>query len=157
MLTSRPTVTFLLAISAFSGAFAQARAATITAKSVSLDDVSSAVRSAKDGDTVEVPPGKATWVGGLTITNAITLRGAGIGKTIILDNLPVDGNIITINTNHGKSYRLTGFELGDGSSRPREFGKGCIRVTGDTKAFRLDHCKFNVVLSRCIFFKGFVL
>jgi hypothetical protein len=55
---------------------ASAMAATITASSPSLRDVQSAVASARDGDTVIVPAGTATWTSGLTLTKGITLLGA---------------------------------------------------------------------------------
>jgi len=53
-------------------------ASVITAKSVSLKDVTSAVSSAVDGDMVVIPGGTATWTSGLAINKAITLRGSGI-------------------------------------------------------------------------------
>ena len=63
-------------------------AATITAKSVSLADVSAAVAEAKNGDSVIVPAGTATWTAPLNITNNITLQGAGAASTIIIDEVP---------------------------------------------------------------------
>src|SRR5207302_10564325 len=62
-------------------------AATIEAKSVSFADVNSAVAAAKDGDTVTVPAGVATWTAPLTITNNITLQGAGAASTTIVDEI----------------------------------------------------------------------
>src|SRR5713226_8536946 len=66
----------------------QADATTVTAKSVSLADVGSAVGSAREGDTVMVPAGTASWTSTLTITKGITIEGAGNDKTVILDDLP---------------------------------------------------------------------
>lgn len=79
--------------------FSETQAATVTAKSASLTDVSSAVASACDGDTVIVPEGTATWTSMLTITKGITLQGATTitgpssnprmtDKTVILDDIP---------------------------------------------------------------------
>lgn len=65
--------------------FSHTQAATIAAKSASLADVTSAVISAKDGDTVTVPAGTATWLTPLTIVNNITLQGAGEALTVIVD------------------------------------------------------------------------
>src|SRR5437660_12592391 len=59
----------------------QLRAATITARSVSLVDVSAAINSAANGDTVIIPAGTATWLTGLIITKAITL----LGQTTVTD------------------------------------------------------------------------
>jgi hypothetical protein len=63
-------------------------AGIVNAKSVSLADVGSAIASARDGDTVAVPPGTASWTSPLEITKGITLQGAGDDKTVILDDLP---------------------------------------------------------------------
>src|SRR5690349_4503546 len=63
-------------------------AVTIEAKSVSLNDVSAAVASARDGDTVRVPAGTATWTSPLTISSHIILQGAGAELTVIVDEVP---------------------------------------------------------------------
>jgi hypothetical protein len=77
----------------------QAGAATVTAKSVALSDVGSAIRLASEGDTVIVPAGTASWTSTLTITKGITLQGATTiagtsssptvtDRTVILDDIP---------------------------------------------------------------------
>jgi hypothetical protein len=74
-------------------------AAVINAKSVSLRDVDSAIRSAHEGDTVIVPAGTASWNSTLVLTKGITLQGATViagsrsaptvtDGTVILDDLP---------------------------------------------------------------------
>src|ERR671918_2752154 len=65
----------------------QVEANTIAAKSVSLADVRSAIASARDGDTVTVPAGTATWTSSLNVDKHITLQGAGAGSTIIIDEV----------------------------------------------------------------------
>jgi hypothetical protein len=60
----------------------------IESRSVSFSDVSSAISSAHDGDTVVVPAGTASWTSTLTIAKGITLQGAGNDTTIILDDVP---------------------------------------------------------------------
>lgn len=60
----------------------------INAKSVSLADVSSAIASAHDGDTVTVPTGTASWISTLTITKGINLVGGGNDTTVVLDDVP---------------------------------------------------------------------
>ena len=67
-------------------------AATINAQSVSLADVRAAVTLAQNGDTIVVPAGTATWASTLTINKPITLQGAGIGQTIIIDGFTTDVN-----------------------------------------------------------------
>src|SRR5215218_1378957 len=65
-------------------------AAVIHARSASYVDVAAAVTLAANGDTVAVPAGTATWNTTLIINKAITLQGAGIGQTVILDGLTKD-------------------------------------------------------------------
>ena len=52
-----------------------AQAKNITALSPSLANVSTAINSAANGDTVVVPAGTAVWTGTLVITKGITLMG----------------------------------------------------------------------------------
>jgi hypothetical protein len=59
-----------------------AHAATINAASCSQANVQSAITSAVTGDTVMVPAGSCSW-GGLTLSKAIHLQGAGVGVTNI--------------------------------------------------------------------------
>jgi len=82
----------LLHVITLTGAFlippSQMEAATINAKSVSIGDISSAIGAARDGDTVLVPAGTASWTSTLTIRRGITLQGVGNDKTVILDDVP---------------------------------------------------------------------
>src|SRR2546428_4626622 len=92
----------------------QVEAGLINAKSVSLADVTSAVSSAHDGDTVVVPAGTASWTSTLNIKKGITLQGAGNDTTVILDdvlrtNANRGGAIIIISLTPSQSFRLTGF------------------------------------------------
>src|SRR4029077_9588110 len=52
-----------------------AQAKSITAPTPSFFDVSKAIGSAVDGDTVIIPAGKASWTSQLVITKGITLMG----------------------------------------------------------------------------------
>jgi len=54
----------------------------IHAASCSQSDVQAAMSSAKNGDTILVPSGNCSW-NGLSINQAIHLKGAGIGQTKI--------------------------------------------------------------------------
>ena len=58
-----------------------------SAKTPSLTDVSEAVAAARDGDVVSVPAGTAVWTTPLIISKHITLRGAGAGSTVIVDEV----------------------------------------------------------------------
>jgi hypothetical protein len=61
--------------------------------------------------------------------------------------LAADQALFTVQTKLGKLYRLTGIEFRAGS-RTKSFGKGCVVVTGDTKTFRIDNCKFDGIRNR---------
>src|SRR5260370_39115285 len=66
---------------------------------------------AQNGDTITLPAGIFAWTTGVVISKAITLQGAGVGNTVIRDN--VQGNRIifwTLPNVAGKS-RLTGIEI----------------------------------------------
>ena len=119
-----------------------AEAAIINAASVSLADVTSAIALANDGDTVLLPAGTASWSSNLTVTKAITLQGAGIGQTIIKENLSVDTQMLSFSTAAGKSYRVTAIEF-QGGSRTTVFGKGMLCWSGESRAVRVDHCRFD--------------
>src|SRR4030095_9995999 len=67
----RPSSVLAALLFAASGA---AHATIINARSPSLDDVSTAVRSAANGDTVIIPTGTASWTKTLVITKGITLQ-----------------------------------------------------------------------------------
>ena len=134
--------------------------AIIAAASVAYDNVSAAINQAGPGDIVSVPAGTATWSKPLIVSKAITLQGAGIGRTIIVDGLKSDGNNIAFLTKAANGevpgtapakYRLTGFEFQDKGLHPKEYLKGTVLFNGSSKNFRLDHCKFNQVLNRSIY------
>ena len=89
---------FAALLLAVSGA---AQAANINARSPSFADVSTAVASAKNGDTVIVPAGTASWTKTLVINKPITLIGqttvsytneTANDRTIILDDVSRSSN-----------------------------------------------------------------
>jgi hypothetical protein len=91
-------------------------AATITAKSCSLADVTAAYNAAYPGDTVYVPAGSATWSSQLAITKAITLQGAGLDSTIINHNYA--GSLIYINPGSDLAIRITGLHIKQTTNNP---------------------------------------
>ena len=121
------------------------RAGVKTAASTGFNDVAATVSSAKDGDTVVLPAGTTSWTSTLTIKKAITLQGAGVGQTIIKDDLLTkNAHLISITTSAGKCYRLTGLEFQPGT-RTTVFTSGMISVTGNSTSFRIDNCKFDIL------------
>lgn len=121
-----------------------ARSATITALSVSITDVSNAVASASNGDTVQIPAGSSTWATNLLVTNAIYIIGAGTNSTHITrtngitfwmrpaTNLPI--RISSIQFTAG--YLTEGPIYIDGK-RESDSSRASI------SAFRVDNCRFN--------------
>ena len=99
-----------------------------------------------DGDTITLPAGTFTWSGRVNITKAITLKGAGVGTTIIKDNVQ-NGSLIGITLIANKVTRLTGIEFQDGGRVvTANAPDGILRVVGSNingSSFRMDHCKWN--------------
>ncbi len=83
----------------------EARANTITAATCLVADVSAAISSAAAGDTVIVPSGNCSW-SGLGLNKAITLQGAGVGKT----NITLTGNN-NLNKSAAGVTRVSGFSF----------------------------------------------
>ncbi len=123
---------------------AQARGATINAATAARSDVVAAIALAVDGDTVAVPAGAASWTTTVTNTKAITLQGAGVDVTRIIDDISTAGggaqNIIQWN-NTSTAYinRLTAFTFTNGSSAGRGYDRGALQFSGLTTSLRIDH------------------
>lgn len=96
-----------------------------------------------DGDTVVVPPGVSSWTWSqrLIVNAGITLIGAGIDQTIILDNTTAH-QIIEFITTLGARPRLSGFTFTGGSDTSVLHSGGVIFI-GYSQSIRIDHCKFN--------------
>lgn len=98
----------------FTSRTVHAAPAIITATSCNSSDVQTAINAAVDGDTVQIPAGTCSWTtSGVTVTNKVlTIQGAGIDQTIIVDALPKgtsnDPIPLDISTVAGKFFRLTG-------------------------------------------------
>jgi hypothetical protein len=154
-----------------------AKAAFITALSPSLADVSAAIASAHEGDTVIVPAGTAHWTSTLDITKGITLQGAtttaGAGTTsataadatIIVDDVPVvNDNAINVNVTltPNQTFRLTGFTFRHGNRTFKPENAGCVRIGGTcpgssgTGSVRADHCHFDQLYQSGIFVIGWI-
>jgi hypothetical protein len=103
---------------------ANTEAATISAASCSSSDVSSAVSRAVNGDAVTIPAGSCSWPSNISINSkAITVQGAGAGKTII------SSGTFTISN---AASRVSGFTFNIGTA-------GGFVVEGASRGFRIDH------------------
>jgi hypothetical protein len=102
---------------------------------------------ARNGDTITIPAGTFTWSNRVIITKAITLQGAGIGNTIVKDN--VQGTQLILWTlAAGQPSRMTGIQFQNGGrSAQADSPMGVIRIAGNNETngatIRIDHCKFN--------------
>jgi hypothetical protein len=134
----------------------QLEAATIHAASVSLVDVSAAVASAADGDTVVLPAGTASWTQTLNVSKSITLRGANINATddltVILDGIVLTNNaahVIRATISPTQSFRVSGITFRLGSRTTGAGEGGAITVTDSPTqtapctSLRIDHCHFD--------------
>jgi hypothetical protein len=102
----------------------QANGATINVRSPALVDVTTAIASARDGDTIVVPAGSAQWSSALTITKGITLQGqttiTGAGTQTPTANDQTVINLsasIQVTLTAAQSFRLTGFSLQAGGDQ----------------------------------------
>jgi hypothetical protein len=133
-----------------------AKGTTIKAASPSFKDVSTAVASASDGDTVIVPAGTASWNATLAVAKGITIQGATTitgtrdnptvaDGTIVLDDVARTSTasaMVKATVALGKSFRLSGFTFRRGSLTTNAENAG-VRLTGTSQAMRVDHCHFD--------------
>jgi hypothetical protein len=148
---------FGILISLIGAAFfaATATAKTIEAVDCSQQEVQKAIDAAADGNTVLVPSGVSIWTTSQENRPAvvmsrkgqekrITLKGAGIGKTVIIDDTgPACFQVVIKTSETGifsgvedKAFRITGFTFkGNG-------GDALLFASGYTN-WRIDHCRFE--------------
>ena len=130
---------------------ARAYAETIKAADLTPEAVWEAIDAAQDGDVVELPAGTAVWTQGWNTGHwakmkAITIRGAGMDKTVICDNRDTrSGSHVPFKLDgvEGKPFRITGIAF-DGTGYPNAgVYEGMVQINGNCKNFRVDHCKFR--------------
>lgn len=133
-----------------------ALASVRVAASCNGPDVQTQINASVDGDIVEIPAGTCTWTANVIVSNkALTLRGVGIGSTVIIDAIdksqefPIYSNPITLDTVVGKFVRVTALTIrgstciGCAPFINDPFGVGGIRVDGLAKTWRIDHVHFD--------------
>ena len=139
--------TLIFALSRLAGA------TTINANSASQSDVAAAIASAADGDTVIIPGGTATWTRTLSVKKAITLQGAGVGSTIIKDNVQSGALILwNISGKTNARARLTGIEFQDGGRLNIIWYCDVTGSNTNGPQFRMDHCKWGEDVNGCPLF-----
>jgi hypothetical protein len=145
-----------------------AGAAVVEASSCSSADVQAAVDLAAEGDIVSIPAGTCTWTAGVTIgeitdwgppvtieSKALTLQGAGMDLTIIVNEIPRDessteDSALMILTLEGKPFRLSGMTFRGGAEGTGDSWHGTVRLGGGCKTWRIDHARFDHLYSRAV-------
>ena len=138
--------------------------ATITATSTSYADVSSAIASSTYGDTVIVPAGSSSWSSVLTISKYITLRGAGIGNTVITSLLTSSSEALITYTPDATSRSADGLvKIKNFTFNGNTLSGHGIDIVNDTTTVitqvHITRCKFldfSGTSSRGIQINGFV-
>jgi hypothetical protein len=95
----------------------------------------------------------------LKITENIVLKGAGEGKTVIINGIAGGANrpgLIDIELDRDLPFRLTGFTFRRGSASTDKVSNGEIRISGISHSFRVDHCTFDKLHGLNINIEGFL-
>jgi hypothetical protein len=103
----------LLAVGLLPAAVASAN--TVTAQSCSSSDVSSAINSAANGDTVVIPNGSCTWTTGINTSKQIILSGQTKGGVMITDSAG-SASMLAFTTGSSFSTEVRNLTFLDGSA-----------------------------------------
>ena len=149
----------------------------MNALSPSFADVSTAVAAAKNGDTVVVPAGTASWTKTLVINKPIWLVGqttvnytneTASDQTIILDDVSRSSTppapIIRVMLNAGDMsveptaplLLIKGFTFRGSPSTPKGAPNGVIMLTGTCPAVRISNCDFDRLYQSSIYTFGWI-
>ena len=123
----------------------------LTAASCSQEDVQAAINAANEGDTVYVPSGTCPWSQTVTISDKnIILQGAGIDQTTIslAPGTSELNALLSISGTEGKPFRISGLTFSEVNL------SFTIHIQGNSKNFRIDHCKFTHLGSHAINVNG---
>jgi hypothetical protein len=151
-------IKLLLAAVLLLGGLHHSTAAVINAASGSFSDVNIAVLKASPGDTVLIPAGTNSWTGTMVISG-ITLQGAGVNSTVILDETPIPPNgngtpFLQIITTPAAVTRVTQIQFMHGNvnniaSNPNDYA-GNVIVNGGGSNWRIDNSEFNLLTGKNI-------
>jgi len=123
----------------------------LNAASCSQEDVQAAIDAAKEGDTVHIPTGTCLWSQTVTLSDKnIILQGAGIDQTTIslAPGASELNALLSISGTEGKPFRITGLTFSEVNLSIT------IHIEGNSKNFRIDHCKFTHLGSHAISVNG---
>lgn len=152
-------IVFVIAV--FLSVASAINAATITADSTSQADVQDAVSSAEPGDTVLVPAGTSYWTAPLYINTNISVIGAGIGLTVIVDEVGRGSGhamLVVMQSSGSQLTRLSGFTFRGGVTNTASVQDGTVIVSGKFTAAlssaRIDHCLFENLYNVGVMFQN---
>jgi hypothetical protein len=128
---------------------------TLAATDCSAGAVQAAIDAAHNGDTIIIPAGTCTWSSKVSIpgTKAMTLRGEGIDRTVIVDAI-ASGPALDIVVGSG-IVRVTALSL---SLRgvDKTGLNASVNITGaGMDRFRIDHVHFREIRARGILVRLF--
>lgn len=105
-------------------------------------DVQAAIDEASDGHTVLVPPGACIWDARVDIIGkGITLQGAGVGQTVITEDVLAFNALEIVPSNAHSVIRVTGLTF-DRNGTDKSGNSGTINISGvadASNAFRVDN------------------
>jgi hypothetical protein len=139
---------------------AAALAATVTAATCGSTDVAKALNSARDGDTVAIPAGQCTWTANVSTSKRLTIQGAGIGQTVLIDGVSKATNpnipqMFMWSVPDTGLSRMTGITWrGGGVVDPNN--SGMIQIGGRAAQFRMDHNEFKPNGTKAVSVFGYV-
>jgi hypothetical protein len=121
----------------------QAARASVTqlANGWTQGDIAAAVKAAAPGDTIRIPAGTAVVDTTIVIDKPLTLIGAGIDQTVLIDEVPRTGDHKQIFEVSGDGWRLSGMTFRVGTVNTSMNWDGTLLLSGAD--FRLDHVKFD--------------
>lgn len=159
-------LTLFLSLLASSTSSALPSPPPVSAASCNDGDVQSAIDAVADQGVVLVPAGTCTWTKSVTIggfstaernnptkNKSVILKGAGIDRTIIIEDIQLSGGALGIDVQQGKMVRVTGFTF-DGSKTKDNRSTISVQGPPGEPSFRIDHNKFRNVTERGIVANG---
>ena len=145
----RKPINWFISASLIAGLFAysETHAATINAASCSQSDVSSAISSSSNGDTVNIPNGSCSWTSGISTSKEIVIRAQNYTPTdqgTMTRSVTITNNsgspLFSMTSGNSFHVQISGIRFNEGSGSGNH-----VRMSGTgTKPPLLNDCAFEV-------------
>ncbi len=132
----------------------------VTAYSCEQVDVQAALNIAQTGNIVNIPAGTCTWTSTFNFNKAVTLKGAGVDQTTLINGVSHTGisscggctrpQIIIMSSSNSGLTRITNMTIDGGSGTIDGQNNGFFLVYGSSKNWRIDHMRFRVTRTSAI-------